>query len=205
MLTIHFIRHAESEGNVQKHLIGGQQNHLDITPKGEEQAKKLQQFLLQKRLVPNHIIVSEALRARRTAEIATNHLDIKHKIDSRIVEISNGELEGKPREEFYTPELLAQKEEQGTNWKAPGGENIQEVTRRSQEALQEILALYTEGEEQHVFWFGHGLAIRAIVWDVLNAPEMIFRSDKHNTARTVLVYDNNSWHLERFNDTQHLN
>lgn len=203
-LIIHFIRHAQSTGNIQEGIVGGRQNHLELTDLGEEQAKKLQAFLEKTGLDVHHVISSPAIRAHTTARLATKHLDKEIELDERIVEYSYGEWEGKPLEDVITKEN--EDEWRGNlDFKAPGGENVHELIQRNQQALQEHTQKhYQEGEQRHVLWFSHGRAIRSLAAEILGDRELTFRANKDNTARSVFVYDGENWHLHRYNDTTHL-
>lgn len=204
MLVVHFIRHAQSEGNVQPEIVGGQESHVDLTKKGVEQARKLQAFLQAADLEVHHVISSPAVRTQKTARIATKHLDKDIEIDARIHEYSYGEWEGKRIEEVLTKEN--EDVWRGSlEFKAPGGESVHELIERNQEALQEVINKhYQDGETRHVLWFSHGRAIRSVVADILGDRSLTFRARKDNTARSVLVYDGEHWHLHRYNDTKHL-
>lgn len=203
MLIIHFIRHAESEGNIDYERIGGRQNHLKLTANGLTQAHKLQQFLQKnKDLNIVHVRSSVAQRAKKTAKIATTHLEQEIVFDERIVELHNGEWEGKPRK--LMEEAIDEQKQLGNDWKAPGGESANDVIKRVLPALQEVLELYEKDVQKHVLWFGHATAIRSLVHHLLEAEHLIFRSSMHNTARTVLTWNGEHWYLHRYNDTQHL-
>ncbi len=204
MLVIHFIRHAESEGNIRPDLVGGQESHVALTARGEEQAKHLQAFLEQSNLEVHHIISSPAKRTQQTARIATKHLQQDIELDERIHEYSYGEWEGRPKEEVLTEENK-HLWRGNLDFKAPGGESVHELITRNQQALAEHTKKhYQQGEERHILWFSHGRAIRSLVADILGDRSLTFRANKENTARSVLLYDGEHWHLHRFNDTKHL-
>ena len=203
-LVIHFIRHAESESNVQTNRVGGQQNHVPLTPKGEAQANQLQRFLEQTNLHVHHIISSPAIRAHTTARLATKHLNKEIELDARIVEYSYGEWEGRLKEEVLNKENQ-HAWRSNLDFKAPGGETVHELIQRNKQALHEHTKKhYQEGEQKHILWFSHGRAIRSLIADLLGNRELTFRASKENTARSVLVYDGEHWHLHRYNDTKHL-
>lgn len=204
MLTIHFIRHAQSTSNIKPDIVGGQQLNIELTETGRKQARKLQQLLQQKAIQPHHIICSTATRARETAKIATSHLDTEIVFDKRIVEMSRGEWEGKPKSEVYVGEYKKLREQESLDLKAPGGEDIHEVIERNKKALEDIEKLFEPGVNKHVFWFGHGRAIKSLIGELLGNKELAYKSAKHNTARSVFVYDGKHYRMHHFNDVRHL-
>jgi probable phosphoglycerate mutase len=204
MLIVHFIRHAQSTANITPEKVGGQQNHVELTDHGRMQAKKLGDFLAKKDIVPEIIISSSAIRAQTTADIATKHLNMDVIIDDRIVEMSRGEWEGQRKEDVYVGEFAVMREQESLDLKAPGGENIHEVITRNKEVLDELTEYFVAGKERHIFWFGHGRALRALIGEILGNRDLAYKSYKENTSRSVFVYDGEHWRMKRFNDTSHL-
>ena len=126
MLDIFFIRHAESVGNVNNHLIGGRSDHLLLTPRGEEQAQLLGHRLHKEGIRFDKIYSSVAIRAKETARIACAQIpdfNLPIHFDERLVESSQGEWEGQLRQEIFTPEVRKSIAENPQHFKAPGGES----------------------------------------------------------------------------------
>lgn len=102
MNNLYFVRHGQSEANVQKTLAGWQDSPL--TEKGLEQAEKLGKELAAGEITFDHIISSPLQRASKTAEILARYLDFPPDtiiIDKAVKERGGGKLEGKLRRETY--------------------------------------------------------------------------------------------------------
>jgi len=78
MLDIFLIRHAESHGNVNHHLIGGRSDHFPLTEHGKLQAQKLGERLVAENLQFDQVFSSVAIRAQETARIVCKELAIPH-------------------------------------------------------------------------------------------------------------------------------
>jgi isoleucyl-tRNA synthetase len=92
-----FVRHGESIKNVENRMSSAIDKH-PLTEKGEKVAKlagdRLQEFDV------DVIYSSPVLRAKQTAEIIGESLDIEINFDNRIREIENGEWEEKTLDEI---------------------------------------------------------------------------------------------------------
>lgn len=208
MVSVYFIRHAESEGNVNHHLIGGQSNHLPLTARGIDQAQHLGQRLKQEQIQFQAIYSSVAVRALETARIATEFLSPEApeiQTTEAILEVGQGEWEGQIRADIYTPELMAQIQSAPLDFKAPGGESIREVQTRMYDWLETTVAPLDPAEHISIAAFTHGFALRSLLMKILDAdPRMARRTVTHNTSLTVLQTDGSHWFIERINDTAHL-
>lgn len=208
MVSVYFIRHAESEGNVNHHIIGGQSNHLPLTSRGKEQADRLGQRLLTEKLAFVQVHSSIAVRAIETARIAMAHVGVTPAAiqqTAALVEVSQGEWEGQLRADIYTPERRAEIEAAPLDFKAPGGESIREVQARMLDWLTAAVAPFDPADSVNLLAFTHGFALRSLLMKLLDAnPLMARRTVTHNTSLTVLQHDGAQWYIERLNDTAHL-
>lgn len=208
MLSVYLFRHAESEGNVKHHLIGGQSNHYPLTKTGETQSE-----LLGKRLqAENHqfeaLYSSTAVRTQATAALATKPLKSAPELQLRteLLELSQGEWEGQIRKEIYTPELLSIVRSDPYDFRPPGGESQRDVETRMYAWLDEIVEKHNQDDKHvHIGAFTHGFAIKTLVRGILqSSPIMTYRTIIHNTSMTVLYRENDMWFIDRVNDYQHI-
>ncbi|MDX2301718.1 MAG: histidine phosphatase family protein [Microscillaceae bacterium] len=207
MLDIYLIRHAESTGNIQPHIIGGRSNHLQLTAKGEKQAELLGKRLITQGFSFDKVYASVAVRAIETARIACNQMDFpvgEIKIQPDIVELCQGEWTGRLREETYTEQVMKIIHEDPWNFKAPGGESQKEVEERIFDWLEmEILPHFEQNLKIAIF--SHGVAIKCLVRKITEAnPAMTYRIFIENTSITQFCFDERGWHLRRLNDYGHL-
>lgn len=105
-----FLRHGQSVGNVEERFQG--QADFPLTEIGRSQAKNLAKQWLREKHFFDLAIASPLLRARETAEIITNKLNIPLEFDDIWMERDNGKFAGlthaeiraaSPEPEFYTP------------------------------------------------------------------------------------------------------
>jgi probable phosphoglycerate mutase len=208
MTTIHLIRHAESQGNVNHHLIGGQSNHFPLTKRGEAQARKLGERLLREGYQFDQVYASPAVRARETARITCSFLGMDLTTIAytpQLLELSQGEWEGLDRKTIYTPERRKEVHADPLHFRAPGGESQHEVANRMEAWLQEAIAAGDPEQDQTIAAFTHGFAIKTLFARVLQAsPSITHNIITHNTSITTLQIRRSRWLFERLNDYQHL-
>ncbi len=208
MINIYLIRHAESVGNVNHHLVGGQSNHLPLTARGEEQAHKLGKRLASEGWRFDAWWSSTAVRTQETAHIVGKQLEeppIRLQKTPDLLEVSQGEWEGRLRSECYHADTWARFDADPLNFKAPGGESFLEVQMRMRRWLDKVTENYSEKEEVKLAAFSHGLAIRCLLIQLLGAsPAWARRMVTDNTSITGLQFDGDNWLIERINDSAHL-
>ena len=92
---IYIVRHGQTNWNLEKRNQG--RKDIELNEKGIQQAKETAEKLKDKKF---DIVYSSPLkRAMQTAKIITNQEIIE---DTRIIERSNGELEGKLKSEYQS-------------------------------------------------------------------------------------------------------
>jgi broad specificity phosphatase PhoE len=136
MHMITLLRHGESDGNANG-LIQGQVD-LPLTEKGRGQARDLAAQWLSEDRHYDLAIASPLLRARQTAEIVAEALNLPLEFDPAWMERSFGAIDGQayqdiiqwePRPDFYHPYL------------APGetGESLIDLFNRASRAVQDLV------------------------------------------------------------------
>lgn len=208
MITVYFFRHAESMGNVNNHLIGGRSNHLPLSDRGYVQANLLGARLAREQFSPDHVFSSIAVRAMETARISCENIGFDYGrvvFSEDLVELSQGEWEGKNREEYYTPDVRILLKADPHNFKPPGGESQKEVENRMYHWMDRILQEANPEDALKIGVFSHGFAIKSLVRKILDAsPSMTFHTVVHNTSITCLQFHKARWMVERVNDFAHL-
>ena len=208
MLDLYLIRHAESEMNLNQHLIGGRSNQTPLSALGNVQALWLGRRLEEQKVLFDQVYCSTAVRTRQTAKIVCELInypleDIVY--SERILELDEGDWEGQPREQIYTAPILAEINSNNWNFTPPNGESQREVEERMYSWIEENL-LAQPRERLIAGVFTHGLAIKCLLRGILESkPGMTYKIELENTSITRLKYDQNGWHLRTVNDTGHLN
>jgi broad specificity phosphatase PhoE len=164
MPVLYYVRHGETDFNVEARLQGRRDTELNA--RGRRQASDCGSllhdlFARDHRLAEDFAYVASPLRrARQTMEVlrATLGLDPpSYDIDDRLMEISYGEWEGLtlPEIDANIPGLLAERERDKWEFAPPGGESYRELTRR-------IEAWYT-GLTRDTVVAAHGGGARALM------------------------------------------
>jgi 2,3-bisphosphoglycerate-dependent phosphoglycerate mutase len=186
MATLVLLRHGESEWN-SRNLFAGWVD-VDLTPRGEEQARRSARLLRAADLLPATLHTSALTRAVRTAAIVLAELgspDIPVRQDWRLNERCYGALQGMDRrvarerfgDELYT---LWRRSYDGTppplepGSPGPGSESLADVVARLLPAWHETIApdLRADGP---VLVVAHGNSLRALVahLDSLSPAEVL--------------------------------
>jgi broad specificity phosphatase PhoE len=141
-----FLRHGETEWNAQ----GLSQGSVDIplNPTGLAQASSAANLLRNRGIAT--IVSSPLIRARTTAEIVANALDLPLSIDGGLREVAFGAQEGQKMSAWF-PEWIA------GNWTPPGAETFAGLRRRVVAAVNRCTALPAP-----VLIVGHGASFRAL-------------------------------------------
>jgi len=79
-----FMRHGEADNNVNRILVG---RHIEshLTEIGRQQVRDTANYL--KEIVIDKVFVSPVIRARETAEIVCDVINLDYEIDERLYEI----------------------------------------------------------------------------------------------------------------------
>ncbi len=199
-LELYFIRHAESQANAQPHIIGGRSNHSPITEKGIEQAKNLGLHFLEKDIIPTQVFASPAVRTLQTARYTLRTMGVKltPKIDGDLQEIDQGDWAGQNRAEMYNEETLLEIQRLGKDFKAPGGESMNEGGDRMFGWVDRTFDINEAiTDTQRVFVFTHGLVTRCLASKLHDWPHAkTFEKSTDNTSYSLFVPRDGKWQLE---------
>lgn len=163
MTQLYFVRHAETEMNLQPHIVCGRSNYTKLTPRGERQAAAFGDWLVDAPFHPDVMYVSPALRTQETARLIierAGYHEIPLFIDGRLQELSQGAQEGIHRELAYTEDVRRQIKEKLFDFKFEDGESIHDVMDRMYTVVQHIHDQHTGST---VMIVSHGFAIRSLV------------------------------------------
>jgi broad specificity phosphatase PhoE len=209
-LELYLFRHAESESNIKyQEVIGGRSDHVPLTARGEEQARRLGRRLHEGRVLIDEVYSSTALRAVQTATIALKQIYGPGKKEfiqaPELLELSQGEWEGRSRTEVYTPEVYKSMRDRALTHKAPGGESQEDVQRRALGWIEKNLM----DRDVRVGIFSHGMTIKCILSGILKSdPSLTYRLSIDNASITHLRYvqkgNHRGWAIRKINDVSHL-
>ncbi len=194
---ITFLRHGESIGNAEDRFQG--QADFPLTGKGCDQAKALAGRWLAEGVTFDRCISSPLLRARQTAEIITQALDVPLEFDPDWMEINNGLLAGlsdeeaakiAPHPDFMTPYTRFGKT----------GESRWELYLRAGRAIQRIL----DRQPGRYLVVAHGGVLTMAMYAMLNiSPQADFSGPRFmflNMTFAIFSYEpkHHNWRLLQF-------
>lgn len=181
-MKIRFVRHGETDWNVQKRIQGGTDIKLNET--GIKQAKQLGQAIADQKLMVGKIYTSKLKRAYKTAQIIGECIHKEVIAVDGLEEIHFGQWEGmrwsEVKEQFP---LQYQVWNQNRRYeKAPYGETYQELMERVLTALRKII-----GEnEQDVLVVTHSADIVTLLAMIHHTPfSVMFDQYKIGNARVI--------------------
>lgn len=154
-MRIYIVRHGETEANKQGYVQGW--TDVPLNGNGRILAELTGRGI--KGIRFDHCISSPLIRAKETAEIllreSGNNISIS--FDNRIKEMNFGSFEGVSVRDELVAQFL---KDPVVDFKIPGGESIQEVMKRTQEFLKELIA---KDDNKTYLVSTHGCALRAML------------------------------------------
>lgn len=194
-MKLYLVRHGQSTLN-GKDIYQGQYDS-DLSELGFKQAEAIGVRL--KEFNFDIIYASDLQRAKKTAEaIAKFHKKTKVLIDKRLRERSHGELEGKPKDDFYTSKSV-----HNIYVKPPKGEDFLDIKIRVEEFLKEII----ESNYENVLIVSHGGTMKSILHILFDIdPEIAWSKETPvaNTSFFILEIKDNEKKIVLQNCTEHL-
>ena len=201
-MKIIFVRHGETEWNKLARFQGS--SDIELSEVGREQAK-----LVGKRLRDieiSAIYSSTFKRAYETALAIRGDRDIEIMKDKRLGEIDFGHWEGMLFEDVKIkyPEEFTIYRQRPHECVIPGEGSLDKARMRAWQALNEIIELYKDSEDNIVI-AAHGGIIRLMIFELLNIGTEAFTSfPLYNTAVSVVEVTPERNILKLFNDINHL-
>lgn len=206
IVTVHLIRHAETDSNRSNDRIGIVD--ATLTDEGHKQISALSEYALRHQFRPQRFYTSDMSRAIATAEGLLPAFSIANENlirDPRLREISQGEWEGKLRADIHNDAGRARMERYDMDHRAPGGESMHDVSARMRFWLYDAVDQAIRDNIGTIAAVSHGVAIKCIVQRVLGADaKHVWRMQIDNTSITTIRCSQTQWSLVRLNATPHL-
>ena len=201
------MRHAKSVMNDKPHLIGGRSNDAPLSMEGSHQSELLGYRFLKDKIKFDEIYSSSAIRTLETSKPVcdiTGYPLEKIITSEELLELSQGDWEGRLRAEVYTPQVLSKINSDNWHFTPPNGESQRVVEERMLNWIHEnLITRYTENLRIGIF--GHGTAFKCALRGIMGfSPKMTYKIVLDNTSITRLQYSEKGWHLLSINDCAHL-
>jgi broad specificity phosphatase PhoE len=198
-----FVRHGKSTGNTEGRLQG--QSEYPLSELGLQQARQLAAYWCNQERTFDRIITSPLERARHTAEILADALEVPIETDPIWMERFFGSWEGLTPEEVHQ---IHSNFDFSDLTQRPGqnGESLLELYARTSQALQSLLNR-PAGEYLIV---SHGAMLQMTFYTIFGLSPLLnfqrLRFQFENTAFSNLSYDprRQLWLVAGINQTPHL-
>lgn len=193
-LTIHFLRHGESQANVDRSFANRVDLPAALTTRGREQATDLAGRLA---AVPlTHIYSSPLQRARETAEVIATRLGLRTIDVDALREYDTGEFEGLPYDgdaawRWREYERIDEAWRRGQRHaRLPGGESLADIEARFVPFMAQIASIH--GADNEIAVVSHGGLYRTmlpLVLDNLPVDHVAMRPLGHYESIVAMLID----------------
>ena len=192
-----FMRHGEADNNVNRILVG---RHIEshLTEIGKQQVRDTANYL--KEIVIDKVFVSPVIRARETAEIVCDVINLDYEIDERLYEIELGKLVGMNYEDIIEKhgnlflKFYSGDEQMLDDY---GVESFTSVKMRIKHLLDEAMERYPD---KNIIFVTHLDPIKAAISLLLDLkPEALYQWHIRNAALTILKHESKIFSLSGVN------
>lgn len=199
-MRLFLIRHGETPWSAAKRYQG--RSDVPLNAAGKKQARLLAETLKPEK--PARLYTSNLRRALETARIIASRLKLDPIADPRLNEIDFGIWEGACYEQLSRECRGAYRRwRAGTLRRPPGGESIEDLSRRVGHFFREVLKQHAEDTVAVV---AHGGPIKMFLLKVLGAERASIWSLRIDLASISLIQGNeNLFQVTWMNQTHHLN
>jgi len=194
-MRIIFVRHGESEGNIQGKISGREDYPLSIT--GVRQAESLKKFFSKQMVAVTHLYSSPLTRAVQTAKILSGVWGIQIKTEPGLQEYDMGQLSGVDKASLKEKIPETSKFQKGSNhFDQPqnllGIETSSEARKRVHSTMG--IFFYRHYDSDVILCISHGGILQRFVEEVLGTKRMwkikikntaIFDFELQNTIQDV--------------------
>jgi broad specificity phosphatase PhoE len=200
LLTVHLVRHGQSQFNA----MGRVQGHTNspLTPQGHAQARATGEALRGRGI--SAIYTSDLLRARQTADEIGRVLGIDPQPVEGLREVSLGEWEGKEIEEIRStdPHTLELWYASPMEARIPGAEPLDAFRKRVISTFGGLLKAHPHGE---IVVVSHGGVLSVIIADILQMSlNSLWRFRLDNASISRLLFGLMVPKVTLLNSTAHL-
>lgn len=188
MSQICLVRHGETDWNAMGKIQGRTDIPLNAT--GKQQARECGQCLASSHW--DRIVTSPLKRAKQTAEIINQSLQLPMEEMEEFVERAYGDAEGMTREERL---------ESFPDGHIPNQEDRPSLNKRIMKGIQQIHEKYPD---QKIILVAHGGVINAILATLSNGEIGSGKTRLMNGCISNLFFRENQWQIQDYNCITHL-
>lgn len=196
-----FIRHAESQGNINKIFQG--QSETPLTEVGLGQADSIGNYFRDTKKRFDRVFSSPQSRALQTAEIICSKISHPIETSDLLKEINNGNLAGLNGDEI---DSRFPRREDRTNPYLPVGENGESWLELYLRAMKVVDWLFSNPPGDYLI-ISHGAMLNAVLWSILGIPPQpsrrssVFFFENTGICEMSFVPKENLWRFYSFNQS----
>ncbi len=185
MALVILVRHGQTDDNVSGRISG--QGPVPLNVRGKEQAQLVAEVLAP--LGVTHLFSSPIVRARQTAEILAERLQLGIAEVADLREVEYGDLEGKRFSDIRADPLLQPVFHDPVNAVLPNGESLPAVQQRGVQVIESIRQKYPRGV---LVLVSHGDVIRTALAHYLGLEFNEYRRINldNGAISVVALFDN---------------
>jgi len=199
MTGLILVRHGETEWNVGEIFRG--RIDIELNEIGIKQAELLADYLSDVKI---EVIYSSPLkRALKTAEAITSPHKLKVEIAPGLIDLNFGQWHGLPLQEVKNKYegLYTQWIDSPDQVTIPGGESLNDVSKRAIGVVNEVIAKY----EGTVILVSHRVVNKVLICALLGLDNSHFWNIRQDTCGiTIFSYENGRFMLIEHNNTSYL-
>jgi broad specificity phosphatase PhoE len=198
MMRIYCVRHGESVYNSEGRIQG--QADVPLSELGVRQGEAVAQAL--RAVAFDAIYSSPLIRAKKTAEILAEHVDVPITFDDRLQEINAGVFQHQRRVDLEKshPVELERWRSEDLDYAIPGGETRRQLMTRGRESLESI----ARQGHQHAAVVAHGRLLVVTIKYLVGLSPQDPPISLENGSITTLSHDANGFKVEQWNRSDHL-
>lgn len=199
MAKLILARHGETEWNVEKVFRG--RADVNLNEVGIKQADLLGKHLCNWEL--EAIYSSPVKRALDTANIVARYMEVAVCIAEGLTDFDFGEWQSLSEQEVKRlyPAILNDWQSSPHKVRMPGGENLDDVTKRTAEVVDEVLSRH----HGNVLLVSHRVVLKVLICSLLGLDNSHFWNISQDVCGlTIFDYVDGRFVLTKHNDTSHL-
>ncbi|KAB8134705.1 histidine phosphatase family protein [Gracilibacillus oryzae] len=188
MTTVCFVRHGETDWNAAKRIQGV--TDIPLNEKGKRQARECRDYLQSENW--DVLISSPLQRAKKTAEIINEVLQLPLYVMDDFIERSFGDAEGM---------TVAEREEKFPDGNYPNHETKEALEERVHKGMAKLLENHPE---KRILLVAHGAVINTILSIYSNGEIGSGKTLLMNACLNNLEYAEEQWKIHNYNVIDHL-
>ena len=201
MTKIFLVRHGMTFWNGERKIQGN--TDIELAPEGIAQAKLLAENFPVENI--SAVYSSDLKRAKVTAEILAERLNLPVQTVKNLRETNFGDWEGKKLSELEKADPLNYERffRNPEELRVANAETFEQLQIRAVDAVKKIIAVHPD---ENIVIVAHGAINRTILCYILEMPlKRMWTLSQFNTALNIIRFEDGFFTVDLINGTAHLN